>query len=69
MQHFVFAHDIKDMNHLVKEIEKAQRKEAEKVEFRKHVEDLKSKMRKGIISAKDYRELIIKWHEEHKEAQ
>ena len=67
LKHFVLKHDIKDMDHLVEEIEKADEKEKVKVEFANYVDELKKEMREGIISAKEYRELIMKWLKEHSE--
>jgi len=62
----VLAHGIRDMNNLEEEIEKAEKKEEAKIKFRNYVEDLKKKMKEGVISPENYRELIMKWCEEQK---
>jgi hypothetical protein len=51
----------------VEQIEKVQKKESTKVEFRKYVNNLKKKMKEGTISAKEYRELIMRWCKENSE--
>jgi len=66
LKHFVLTHDIKDMNHLAAEIGKVEEEEKIKIEFRNYVEDLLKKMKEGIISAKEYRELIVQWWREHR---
>lgn len=65
MKHFVFTHNIEDINHFKEQIEKAEKLEKTKIEFRKYVEELTERMRKGEISGKDYRELTEKWRKEH----
>lgn len=66
LKHLVFTHDIRDINHFAEEFEKTEKEEKKKIEFRNYVEDLKSKMREGTISAKAYRELVTKWMKDNR---
>lgn len=63
LKHFVLAHNIRNMAHLMIEIEKY---EGKKIRFSKYVEDLKKKIATGEITRKDYRELIMRWSNEQK---
>lgn len=65
LKHFVFAHDVRDMNHLAELIEETEADKKRKLEFRNYVQELKNKMEKGIISPNDYRDLIINWCKIH----
>jgi hypothetical protein len=53
------------MEQLSEEINKAREKDRKKFDFGNYVEDLKKKIKTGEISSKDYRELIMRWGEEH----
>jgi len=55
------------MDHFVDQIEKVQKKESAKVDFRKYVNDLKERVKEGTISTKEYRELIMRWCKENSE--
>ena len=66
LKHFVLAHDIQNMEHLIEEIEKIEKKESIKIMFKNYVEELKKKIKIDEITTKDYRELIMKWSKEHK---
>ena len=47
LKHFVLAHNIRNMEHLMIEIEKSEAKDTVKIQFRNYVEDLKKKIRSG----------------------
>jgi hypothetical protein len=61
LRHFVMVHDIEDLDHLEQEIKKAESVSRRQRDFSKFVEELKEKLRKGIISLEDYRSLISEW--------
>ena len=62
LRHYVITHHIKNRNHLKDEMGKANLR----IEFGKYVDELNDKMKRGEIAAQDFRELTIKWWEEHK---
>ena len=66
LKHFVLAHNIRNMAHLMIEIEKFEEKDNTKIQFRNYVEDLKKKIANGEITPKDYRGLIMRWSNEQK---
>lgn len=63
--HLVIAHKIDSIDHLKEKIQEEERHEKRKTEFRKYVEELHKKLRKGEISGKDFGELTVKWEKEH----
>ena len=66
LKHFVLAHNIRNMEQLMIDIEKSEEKDNIKIQFRNYVEDLKKKIANGEITPKDYRELIMRWSKEQK---
>lgn len=66
LKHYVIVHNIRDVKHFKAELEKVENKEQKKTDFRIYVHYLIGKMREGVISAEEYRELIKKWEKEHK---
>lgn len=65
LKHFVIVHKIKDVDHLKDEIDKTKKEEGKRIEFGKYIDELNDKMKKGEISAKDYRELVTRWWKKH----
>ena len=65
LRHFAIAHRIKSINHLKVEIEKAEKEETRRAEFRKYVEELNERIKRGEISTEDYRRLVTQWFKEH----
>lgn len=64
--HLIRKHRIASIDELKDEIEKKEKNEKRRVDFRKYVEDLEAKIRQGELTRKDYRELVTKWFEEHR---
>jgi uncharacterized membrane protein len=65
LRHFVIAHGIKSINHLKVEINGAEKEKIKRAEFRKYVEELHEKIKRGEISTEDYRKLVTQWSKEH----
>lgn len=66
LKHFTIIHEIKTLEELRIRFKKIEIEEKKKEEFRKFVEELNEKLRKGEITGKDFRKATTKWLKEHK---
>jgi hypothetical protein len=66
LQHLVIVHDIENLEHFEEEIGKTHSRELTKQEFAAYVKDLHAQRASGVISAEMYRELIMKWSNDHR---
>ncbi len=61
LKHLRFIHNVTSPEELAKNIKKINQVEDNKKKFANYVYEIKLKMKKGEISAEQYRELITKW--------
>lgn len=66
LKHFLFTHDIEDMEKLNKQLEKLRVTTNRQKEFGKYVENLQEQKKKNLLSSDDYRRLITEWTKKHK---
>ena len=61
LQHFAIDHEIEDAVQFGQELTKVEQTRQSRDEFRLLVEKLKEQRARGLISAEDYRDEIVKW--------
>lgn len=65
LKHLRFTHEITDSEDCKQKMEQIKELDIKKEKFGKYVEETLEKMKKGEISAEEYRELITKWNNDH----
>ncbi len=69
LQHLAFTHEIQGSEELKVQIESLEKKKRRQAQFNEYVNTLKAQRAKGTISAEELRVGIMKWFDEHKQAQ
>lgn len=64
LKHFSIIHDIENSEQFKKKLEEYKESEMKRKDFANYAEYLHEQEAKGIISAEDYRRLIMEWKKE-----
>lgn len=65
LEHLRLTHDIESSLQFASALSRIQKNEARVAEFRKYIEELWRKKEKGLITAKDYRDMVEEWTRKH----
>jgi len=65
LKHLVIFHEIMDMGKLNQIVTEKEKQASKRLEFGKYVDELNEKIKKGDLSAEDFRILTSKWWKEH----
>jgi len=64
LYHLRFIHEIEDIDQFMQALQNVGEKEERRRKFADYVVELQGKMKRGLITAEDYRRLVMEWSRE-----
>lgn len=61
MYHLRFVHEIEDIDQFMQTLQKVGERQEQRRRFAEYVTELQGKLKQGLISAEDYRRLVMEW--------
>jgi hypothetical protein len=65
LEHIAIVHEVTDIEVLKKLTDNYEKRETNRSEFSKYIDELNSKLKEGKITSEQYRELSSRWRKEH----
>jgi hypothetical protein len=61
LYHLRFVHEIEDIDQFMQTLQKVGEREERRRRFAAYVTELQGKLKQGLITAEDYRRLVMEW--------